>query len=59
MTETTLPHECLLCGKPADEVLAYDEHGRCVRAGWLCTACWPKEGAWNRAILRERTVREN
>jgi hypothetical protein len=59
MTEMPLPHECLLCGQPADEVLLYQEDGRCVRAGWLCTTCWPQEGAWNRAILRERTVQNS
>jgi hypothetical protein len=57
MRETTLPHNCHLCGKPTDEVLAHEDD-RTVRAGWLCTTCWPKDGSWTKAIGRERSYKE-
>lgn len=55
-----LDRHCDLCGKLQEEVFAYEEkHDKrnyVIRAGWVCWACWPKDGAWHKAILRERTV---
>lgn len=59
MTEI-LERHCDLCGAVQDEVIGFAEKDAGtypVRAGWICWACWPKEGSWNRAILRERTVK--
>lgn len=57
MRDATLTHTCHLCGKQAEEVLAYED-GKAVRSGWLCTACWPKDGAWTKALARERVVKQ-
>jgi hypothetical protein len=58
MTET-LERHCDLCGALQDEVIGFadkDAGTYPVRAGWVCWVCWPKEGSWHRAILRERTL---
>jgi len=44
---------CDLCGGSQDEVFSYDGTLK-MRAGWLCISCWPSEGSWHKAILRER-----
>jgi hypothetical protein len=44
---------CDLCGADQQEVFAYEGNIK-IRAGWLCTKCWPAEGSWHKAILRER-----
>ena len=55
-----LDRHCDLCGKLQEEVFAYedspDNQKQVIRAGWICWKCWPAEGAWHKAILRERTV---
>jgi len=54
-----LGRHCDLCGQLQDEVFAFAEHDegvQWIRQGWLCTKCWPAEGSWHKAILRERIV---
>ena len=48
-----MKRDCDLCGKKQDEVFSYDGNLK-MRAGWLCWRCWPSEGSWHKAILRER-----
>lgn len=56
-----LTRHCDRCGALQAPVYAYepDPTGQVrqkIRTGWLCTACWPKEGSYHRAIVRERLV---
>jgi hypothetical protein len=54
-----LDRRCDLCGAMQDEIIGFmknDEELYPIRAGWVCWDCWPKEGSWHKAILRERTV---
>ena len=54
-----LERSCDLCSKVQEEVFAYAENtfgSYKLRAGWVCFECWPTEGAWHKAILRERAV---
>ena len=55
-----LDRHCDLCGAQQEEVIGFAESDNGpypIRTGWVCWECWPKEGAWHKAILRERTVR--
>jgi hypothetical protein len=58
---TELTRHCDLCGALQTTVYAYEpdptgQMRRKIRKGWLCTACWPTEGSYHKAILRERYV---
>jgi hypothetical protein len=51
-----LDRHCDLCGAQQEEVIGFMENDSGlypIRAGWICWECWPKEGAWQKAILRE------
>ncbi len=49
--------DCDLCDNVQQEVFSYED-GRKIRVGWLCVECWPKDGSFHKAILRERVVKE-
>jgi hypothetical protein len=54
-----LERRCDLCDAIQDEIFVFDNELNPVRTGWACWDCWPKEGSWHKAILRERVVEED